>query len=139
MEWRVSAEMQEEIVSWYISFLAPKFSNIPDVLRFRLFEVDNATVLQGVSYETKAKDSLHTYFTLVELESEEWPWEAILELCDNKEWLQFFEAQRMVVSQVCGVYREYANRVTDVATQLLHREETVHQGGQKWPWHEERY
>lgn len=46
----------------------------PDVLRYRVLEVDAATTLQGTSYETKEKDSLHTFLSLVELETDQWPW-----------------------------------------------------------------
>lgn len=100
MEWKVSAERQDEVLEFYTSYVAPKVSSSPDVLRLRMFEVDNATVLQGTSYETKEKDSLHTYFTLVEFETDDWPWEAVIELAENPDWRKYFEAQKLVVSEI---------------------------------------
>ncbi|KAH7385504.1 hypothetical protein DE146DRAFT_621455 [Phaeosphaeria sp. MPI-PUGE-AT-0046c] len=117
MEWRVTQEMKEEIISWYTSYVGPLISSSPDIIRFRLFEVDNATVLQGESYETKEKDSLHTYFTMVELETEEWPWDVVLELAENEKWKQYFEAQREVKWQLSHylVKRLYSEK-DDVVT-----------------------
>ena len=126
MEWRVSAETENEIIDFYTSFVGPKISSSPDILRFRLFEVDNATVLQGASYETKEKDSLHTYFTLVELETEEWPWDVVIELAENEKWKQYFEAQRVVVSCYLSDESGWANDETEMATESLSGEEIVH-------------
>ena len=98
MEWRVTQEMKEEITTWYTSYVGPLISSSPDIIRFRLFEVDNATVLEGEKYETKEKDELHTYLTMVELETEEWPWDVVIELAENEKWKQYFEAQREIVS-----------------------------------------
>jgi hypothetical protein len=97
-EWRVSSEQQAEIMEFYTSFVGPTISSSPDVLRIRLLEVDTATVLQGESYETTEKEKLHTYFTLIELETEEWPWETVFELAENEKWKKYFEAQSTVVS-----------------------------------------
>jgi hypothetical protein len=41
---------------------------------------------------------MHTYFTLIELETEEWPWETVFELAENEKWKKYFEAQSTVVS-----------------------------------------
>ncbi|KAF1912906.1 hypothetical protein BDU57DRAFT_503571 [Ampelomyces quisqualis] len=100
MEWKVSAERQDEVLEFYNSYVAPKVASNPDVLRLRMFEVDNATVLQGNSYETKEKDSLHTYFTLVEFETDDWPWGAVVELAENAGWRKYFDAQKLVKWQL---------------------------------------
>lgn len=97
MEWRVSADMEDEVLKFYTTVVGPKISSSPDVLRFRFFEVDNATVMQGSSYVTKEKDALHTYFTMVEMESEQWPWDAVVELAENEQWKTYFESQTVVV------------------------------------------
>jgi hypothetical protein len=99
MEWRVPDDRMQEIFDFYTTAVAPNMIKSPDVLRFRVFEVDNATVLVSDKYETKPKDSLHTYFTLVEMETEEWPWDVILELDTLKKWREYFESQTVVVSK----------------------------------------
>jgi hypothetical protein len=101
MEWRVPEDKQDEIFHFYTTFVAPRMIESPEVLRFRVFEVDNATVLQGDSFETKEKNTVHTYFTLVEMETEEWPWEAILELDTVERYREYFEGQKVVVSSSC--------------------------------------
>ncbi|CAO2653446.1 Nn.00g028570.m01.CDS01 [Neocucurbitaria sp. VM-36] len=100
MEWRVSADVEKDVLQFYTTVVGPTISSSPDVLRFRLFEVDNATVLQGSSYVTKEKDALLTYFTLVELESEQWPWDAVVELAEIDQWKEYFEQQTVVKWQV---------------------------------------
>jgi hypothetical protein len=98
VEWRVPAEVRDEVFNFYTSYAAPKIFSSPDVLRFRIFEVDNATVLQGAQYETKEKGSLHSFLTLIELDVEEWPWTVIIELAKNDTWIRYFEGQDVVVS-----------------------------------------
>jgi hypothetical protein len=96
--------MEDEVVRWYKAYVGPKLSSSPDVLRMRLLEVDNATVLQGTSYETKEKDALLTYFTLVEFATEDYPWDVIFELAENEQWKQYFEMQTVVVSRACKYF-----------------------------------
>jgi len=97
MEWRISPGLEDEVIRWYTSFLAPKLSSSPDVLRMRLFEVDNATVLRGASYETKEKDALHTYFSLVEFATEDYPWDVVLAIAQDEYWRRYFENRDAVV------------------------------------------
>jgi hypothetical protein len=97
MEWRVSADQEEEVLKYYNEIVGPTISSSPDVLRFRVFAVDTATILQDGKYTTKEKDELHTYFTLVELESEEWPWDVVVDLADTDGWKNYFETQKVVV------------------------------------------
>jgi hypothetical protein len=98
MEWRVPDDRMEEVFDFYTTCVAPNMIKSPDVLRFRVFEVDNATVLLSDSYETKPKDALHTYFTLVEMETEEWPWDVIVELDTIAKYREYFEDPTVVVS-----------------------------------------
>jgi hypothetical protein len=97
MEWRVSADKEEEVLKYYMDTVGPTISSSPDVLRFRVFEIDNATIMQGGQYSSKEKDELHTYFTLVELETEEWPWDVVVDLADQRGWKEYFEKQKVVV------------------------------------------
>lgn len=105
--------------------MAPKIFSSPDVLRFRIFEVDNAMTLQGASYETKDKDLLHSYFTLIELDTEEWPWSIVLELDEHPKWKQYFEGQDVVVSYQLSFEAESPNRVIEVATQHISGEKKL--------------
>ncbi|KAF1850588.1 uncharacterized protein K460DRAFT_382251 [Cucurbitaria berberidis CBS 394.84] len=100
MEWRVSPEVEEDVVHFYKTVVGPTISSSQDVLRFRFFKIDTATVLQGSSYVTKEKGALYTYFTLVELESDEWPWDAVVDLAENQKWNAYFEQQNTVKWQV---------------------------------------
>ncbi|KAF1936917.1 hypothetical protein EJ02DRAFT_357992 [Clathrospora elynae] len=100
MEWRVSAEEQEDVLKYYMDVVGPTISSSPDVLRFRVFEIENATALQDGSYVTHEKETLHKYFTLVELESEEWPWDVVVDLAEEKKWKAYFETQTAVKWQL---------------------------------------
>ncbi|KAI4958228.1 hypothetical protein J4E86_003826 [Alternaria arbusti] len=100
MEWSVPADKEEEVMKYYREVVGPTISSSPDVLRFRLFEVDNATTMQGGKFETKDKKELHRYFTLVELESEQWPWDVVVDLAEDKEWKDYFESQQVVKWQL---------------------------------------
>jgi hypothetical protein len=120
MEWRVSADKEEEVLKYYNEVVGPTISSSPDVLRFRVFAIDNATIMQGGKYTTKEKDVLHTYFTLVELESEEWPWDVVVDLADTNGWKNYFETQKVVVRPyISSSDLKSANRNVEVAAQSL--------------------
>lgn len=98
MEWQIKDDYEKAVLDFYFSEAAPTIAASPDVLRFRLLKVDNATVLKAQSYDTLEKQKLHTYLSLVELESEEWPWDVVIALGENPKWKEYFEDQKAVVS-----------------------------------------
>ncbi|RYN32075.1 hypothetical protein AA0112_g6248 [Alternaria arborescens] len=100
MEWNVAADKEEEVLKYYKDVVGPTISSSPDVLRFRLFKIDNATTMQGAEFENKSKDELHRYFTLVELESEQWPWDVVVDLAEDDRWKNYFEGQQVVKWQL---------------------------------------
>lgn len=112
MEWRVPKEEEEDVVQFYTQKLAPMVAESDDVLRFRLFEIENATVLQGDTQITKEKDALHTFFTLVEFETDEWPWDKVMLLAEYPKWRKYFESQDIVKWQTSHymVERAYPSR-----------------------------
>ena len=48
-EWQVALERREEVLDFYIKGTAPTIASSLDVLRFPLFKIDNATVMEGMS------------------------------------------------------------------------------------------
>jgi hypothetical protein len=114
MEWQVTTEKVAEILDFYATCIGPLVSKSPDTCRLRLFEVENATMLEGLSYVTKDKAALHTYIALAEFETEEWPWDIAFELSDNKQWKQYFETQDEVVSSEYS----YPSVRTDIKTEM---------------------
>ncbi|KAF3038745.1 hypothetical protein E8E11_002084 [Didymella keratinophila] len=98
MEWQIAEGDEKEVINFYKAEAAPTIASSPDVLRFRMFKINNATVLKADSYETLQKEKLHTYLTLVELESEEWPWDVVIALGEKPKWREYFEGQKVVVS-----------------------------------------
>lgn len=100
MEWQVAEGDEKDVLDFYKSEAAPTIASSPDVLRFRMFKIKNATVLKADSYETLNKEKLHTYLTLAELESEEWPWDVVIALGEKPKWRQYWEGQKVVVSEI---------------------------------------
>ncbi|KAH6629353.1 hypothetical protein C7974DRAFT_185038 [Boeremia exigua] len=96
MEWQIRAGSEQEVLDFYKSEAAPTIASSPDVLRFRMFQVQNATVLKAGSYDTLEQEKLHTYLTLVELETEEWPWDAVVALGEKPKWREYFDKQNVV-------------------------------------------
>lgn len=86
----------DEIINFYKDSIAPTIASSGDVLRLRLFVVDNVTVLADGSYITKVSDSVHSYFALLECCTDEWPWEKILELYNQDLWNKYWEPQLSV-------------------------------------------
>ena len=97
MEWQVALERHEEVLDFYIKEAAPTIASSPDVLRFRLFKIDNATAMEGMSQATLEKATLDTYLTVVELESDDWPWDVVVVLAEKPKWREYFDGQSIVV------------------------------------------
>lgn len=98
MEWQIEEGDKKEVLDFYQSEAAPTIAASPDVLRFRMFEMKNATALKADSYGKLEKKNLHTYLTLAELENEEWPWDVVVALGEKPKWREYFEGQKVVVS-----------------------------------------
>ncbi|KAF9693129.1 hypothetical protein EKO04_008633 [Ascochyta lentis] len=96
MEWQVEEGREKEVIDFYKAEAAPTIASSPDVLRFRIFKIQNATVLKAGSYDTLEQKNLHTYLTLAELESEEWPWDVVVALGEKPQWRKYFEGQTVV-------------------------------------------
>ncbi|KAF1926950.1 uncharacterized protein M421DRAFT_422183 [Didymella exigua CBS 183.55] len=115
MEWQVAEGDEKEILDFYQTVAAPTIASSPDCLRFRMFKIKNATVLKAGSYETLEKEKLHTYLTLAELETEEWPWDVVIALGEKPKWREYFEGQKFVRWQSSHylVKRSYPEDVDD--------------------------
>ncbi|KAF2127539.1 hypothetical protein P153DRAFT_319820 [Dothidotthia symphoricarpi CBS 119687] len=100
MEWHLPADMEDKVLDYYINDVAPGIMTSPDVLRFRLFKVKNATVWEKNTHTTLDKTALKTYFTLVELAGDEWPWAAIVDMAEDERWKAYFESQTVVKWQL---------------------------------------
>ncbi|KAI0576516.1 hypothetical protein Alg215_07446 [Pyrenophora tritici-repentis] len=109
MEWRVPADKEEEVLKYYMEVVGPTIASSPDVLRFRLFTVDRAASINSSSYVEKDSKQLHKYFTLVELESEEWPWDVVVELAEDENWKNYFDTQAVVKWQLSHYLVTQAN------------------------------
>ncbi|KAF2998861.1 hypothetical protein E8E13_003797 [Curvularia kusanoi] len=96
MEWQIEEGKEKEVLDFYKSEAAPTIASSPDTLRFRLFKIINATVLQADSYKTLERKKLHKYLTIAELASEEWPWDVVVKLGEKPQWIQYFEGQKVV-------------------------------------------
>jgi hypothetical protein len=95
MEWSTKPGREQEVLDFYTTQVAPTISNSPDVLRFRLLKIRDATVLDGTKGASKKEDT-YVYLTLVELCCDDWPWDVVVALGEKPKWREFFE-QRMAV------------------------------------------
>lgn len=96
LEWAVPVDMQEEVFKYYTGTVVPMIMGCPEVLRLRILEVDNAITQRGSTLGTKDKKTVHTFLTIVEMESDEWPWDVVMELAEDKNWEKYFEKQDVV-------------------------------------------
>jgi hypothetical protein len=99
LEWRVPSDMQEQVFEYYTETVVPLIMNSPEVLRLRIFEVDHAIKQRGQDFGVMEKEKIHTFLTVVEMESEEWPWEVVMELAEDDKWSKYFEKQDVVVGR----------------------------------------
>ncbi|RMZ71832.1 hypothetical protein GMOD_00009175 [Pyrenophora seminiperda CCB06] len=100
MEWSIVADKEADVLKYYMEVVGPLIAQSPDVLRFRLFQVDSATTIQGNQYTQKESKKLHKFFTMVELASEEWPWDVVVELAEDEQWKAYFDTDAVVKWQV---------------------------------------
>lgn len=126
VEMQVSKEYKDDVLGYFTSTMVPYMMESPDIHRFRLFEVDNATVYEGSKQETANKEDLRPYFCLVEFATEDYPWDVILEMADTDEWKRWIGDPKMMVCFDCVSCSEYANVAADMAGQPFPCQQTVH-------------
>jgi hypothetical protein len=123
---QVSKEYKDNVLEYFTSTMVPYMMKSPDIHRFRLFEVDNATVFEGGKQETINKEDMSPYFCLVEFATEDYPWDVILEMADTDEWKRWIGDPKMMVCFNCVCYCDYANVAADMAGQPLSCQQAVH-------------
>jgi len=116
---RVSKEFKDNVLEYFTTVMIPYIMKSPDVHRFRLFEVDNATVLEGASHETKENDDTLPYLSLVEFATEDYPWDVILEMADTDEWKRWVGDPKMMVCLNRVWCSGYSDKGTDMAGRPL--------------------
>jgi hypothetical protein len=117
--------MKEDVFDYYCNVVAPLVASAPEVLRLRLMEIDNAIQQRGAAFEMLQKEDIHTYFVLVELEGEDWPWEVVVELSTQEKWIKWFEKQDVVVSQPSFLVVIRANGTSEMVVEPIPREKGV--------------
>jgi hypothetical protein len=117
--------LKDDVYEYYCNVVAPLVADAPEVLRLRLMEIDNAIQQRGAALEMLEKKDIHTYFVLVELEGEDWPWEVVVELSTQEKWMKWFEKQDVVVSQCANPTLNRANRAIEMVFEPISRKESV--------------
>jgi hypothetical protein len=125
LEWHVPKELQVDVFDYYCNVVAPLVAAAPEVLRLRLMEIDTAIQQRGAAFHMQQKEDIHTYFVLVELDGEDWPWEVVVELSSQENWIKWFEKQDVVVSQLAILILSRANGTVEMVIESIPREEGV--------------
>lgn len=94
--WQPSADVHDEVMEWFINEFTPGMLDSPELLRTRLFKLDNVSHIRGQKQEQVDKDSLLQYMTLWEFETEEFPWEILVYLGSSDKWRLYVEDGKFV-------------------------------------------
>lgn len=94
--WQPAADVHDELMDWFINEFTPGMLDSPELLRTRVFKLENVSYIRGQKQEEVDKASLHQYMTLWEFETEEFPWEIMVYLGSSEKWRLYVENGKLV-------------------------------------------
>ncbi|KAL5114610.1 hypothetical protein ACEQ8H_007515 [Pleosporales sp. CAS-2024a] len=89
--WQPLHHVHDEFIHWVSTEFIPGMLDNPDVLRARIFKLDQAFHSEGAKTEPVDTEKMYQYMTVWEFGCEELPWEVIVYLGSSKGWRHYVE------------------------------------------------
>lgn len=94
--WQPVEAVHDQFVEWFTDEFAPGMLMSPELLRLRIFKLDNAIQLRDQTYSEQDTSSMFQYMTLWEFDCEELPWEILVYLGSSERWRYYVEGGHLV-------------------------------------------
>jgi hypothetical protein len=90
--WQPVAAVHDDFVEWFRTDLAPGMLESPELLRTRIFKLQQASVVQNGQIEEKDINNMFNYMTVWEFDCEDLPWEILVYLGSSERWRHYVES-----------------------------------------------
>ncbi|CBX96112.1 hypothetical protein LEMA_P110310.1 [Plenodomus lingam JN3] len=91
VRWQPVDAVHDEFVEWFTEEFAPGMLESPELLRMRLFRVDNTSSFKNQEYEERDLKAVFQYMTFWEFDCDELPWEILVYLGSSERWRYYVE------------------------------------------------
>jgi hypothetical protein len=89
--WQPVSAIHDDFVEWFRTDFAPGMLESPELLRTRIFKLQQASVLQNGQMKEKNINSMFNYMTVWEFDCEDLPWEILVYLGSSERWRYYVE------------------------------------------------
>lgn len=94
--WQPVDAYHDEFVSWFSKEFAPGMLESPELLRMRIFKLDNASTVKDQKHEQQNTKPMYQYMTFWEFDCDDLPWEILLYLGGSERWRYYVEGGHLV-------------------------------------------
>ncbi|KAI8931530.1 hypothetical protein NX059_011187 [Plenodomus lindquistii] len=91
VRWQPVEAVHDQFVEWFTDEFAPGMLQSPELLRLRIFKVDNTSSFKDQEYEEKDSKSIFQYMTFWEFDCDDLPWEILVYLGSSERWRHYVE------------------------------------------------
>ncbi|KAH7397219.1 hypothetical protein BKA66DRAFT_408964 [Pyrenochaeta sp. MPI-SDFR-AT-0127] len=91
VRWQPVEAVHDQFVDWFRDEFAPGMLESPELLRMRIFQLENASTVKDQKHEQQDTSSLYRYLTFWEFDCDELPWEILVYLGSSDRWRYYVE------------------------------------------------
>ncbi|KAF2847478.1 hypothetical protein T440DRAFT_403437 [Plenodomus tracheiphilus IPT5] len=91
VRWQPVESVHDQFVEWFTEEFAPGMLESPELLRTRIFKVDNTSSFKNQVYQEKDSKSVFQYMTFWEFDCDDLPWEILVYLGSSERWRHYVE------------------------------------------------
>ncbi|KAF1941719.1 hypothetical protein EJ02DRAFT_404080 [Clathrospora elynae] len=89
--WQPALAIHDEFVKWFQTEFTPGLLESPELLRTRIFKLENASLVKDQKHEQVDTESMYQYMTFWEFDCDELPWEILVYLGSSERWRYYIE------------------------------------------------
>ncbi|KAL6710312.1 hypothetical protein ACN47E_009258 [Coniothyrium glycines] len=90
--WQPNEDVHDQFVDWFKEEFAPGMLECPELLRTRIFELENASLVVNNAHEQKDPSKIYRYLTFWEFDCDDLPWEILVYLGSSERWRYYVES-----------------------------------------------
>lgn len=94
--WQPNEDVHDQFVDWFKNEFAPGMLESPELLRTRIFKLENASLIQNGAHEQQDTSKVYSYLTFWEFDCDDLPWEILVYLGSSERWRYYVEGGHLV-------------------------------------------
>ncbi|OAK96595.1 hypothetical protein IQ06DRAFT_296634 [Phaeosphaeriaceae sp. SRC1lsM3a] len=91
VRWQPVAAVHDDFVEWFRNEFAPGMLESPELLRTRIFKIQEASTFENNEVKDQSTSNMFQYMTIWEFDCDELPWEILVYLGSSERWRYYVE------------------------------------------------